>query len=88
MHIGVIDFIMRTENPKMTGLLKEAFDRASELPPEDQEAFARVVLAELESEARWADLFAQSQDVLAKLADEALKEFEAGETEPLNPDTL
>jgi len=72
----------------MTGLLKEAFDRASELPPEDQEAFARLVLAELESEAKWADLFARSQGVLEKLADEALKEFEAGETEPLDPDTL
>ena len=72
----------------MTGLLKEAFERASELPAEDQEAFARVVLAELASEAKWADLFARSQDVLAKLADDALKEFDAGETQPLDPDTL
>lgn len=79
---------MDTEKPKMTGLLKKAFDRASELPPEEQEALARLVLAELESEARWADLFARSQDVLERLADEALQEFEAGETEPLDPDTL
>lgn len=72
----------------MTELLKEAFERASELPAEDQDSFARLVLAELESEARWADLFARSQDVLADLADAALKEFRAGETEPLDPDHL
>jgi hypothetical protein len=72
----------------MTDLLKEAFDKASELPPEEQDAFARLLLAELESEARWADAFARSQDVLAKLADDALKEFLAGETEILDPDNL
>jgi len=88
MYVGVIDLTMHTEKPKMTGLLKEAFDRASELPPEDQEVFARLVLSELESEAKWADLFAKSQNVLDELADEALKEFEAGKTVPLDPDTL
>ena len=72
----------------MTNLLKEAFNRASKLPPEEQDAFARVLLAELESEARWADAFARSQDAMAKLADEALEEFLAGETELLDPDNL
>lgn len=72
----------------MTGLLKEAFDKASELPPEEQDTFARFLLAELESEARWAEAFAQSQDALAKLADKALEEFKAGKTEILDPDNL
>lgn len=72
----------------MTNLLKEAFDKASELPPEEQDAFARFLLAELESEARWSQAFARSQDVLAKLADEALEEFRAGKTEILDPDDL
>jgi len=79
---------MRTPRHQMTNLLKEAFDRASELPPEDQDAFARRLLADLESEARWADAFAGSQDLLAKLADEALEEFIAGETEILDPNDL
>ena len=72
----------------MTVLLKEAFDKASELPPEEQDTFARFLLAELESEAQWSDAFARSQDALAKLADEALEEFRAGKTEILDPDNL
>jgi hypothetical protein len=67
---------------------KDAFRKAAELPPEDQDTFARFLLAELESEAQWADAFARSQEGLAKLADEALEEFPAGETEVLDPDTL
>jgi len=70
----------------MTSLLKEAFEKASELPPEEQDAFARLLLAELEDEAQWADAFARSQDVLGKLADEALAEFVSGDTEILDPD--
>ena len=69
----------------MTSLLKEAFEKASELPPEEQDAVARLLLAELEDEAQWADAFARSQDVLGKLADEALAEFVAGDTEILDP---
>lgn len=36
----------------------------------------------------WNALFAQSQEMLAHMADEALAEFLAGKTEPLDPDTL
>ena len=81
-------FIMKTPRSRMTNLLKEAFDKASELPQKEQDTFARFLLAKLESEAQWADAFARSQDVLAKLADEALEEFIAGETEILDPDNL
>jgi hypothetical protein len=72
----------------MTNLLKEAFDKASELPPEEQDTFARFLLAELQSEAWWSDAFARSQDVLADLADEARQEFRAGKTDILDPDNL
>ena len=41
-----------------------------------------------EADARWDALFVQSQDMLAALADEALAEFAAGRTEPLDPDKL
>lgn len=68
----------------MTTLLKEAFERASALPPEEQDAVARILMAELEDEAQWADAFARSQDALAKLADETLAEFVAGDTEILD----
>jgi len=65
----------------MTSLLKEAFEKASSLPPEEQDAVARLLMAELEDEAQWTDAFARSQDALAKLADETLAEFVAGDTE-------
>ena len=39
-------------------------------------------------EAQWADAFARSQDALAKLADETLAEFVAGDTEILDLDDL
>ena len=52
-------------------------------PPEEQDKLASVILADLESEERWERAFTESQDVLAKLADGALAEAEAGETEPL-----
>jgi hypothetical protein len=48
------------------------------------------MLAELESERRWTELFAtkESEDLLERLADEALENHRKGRTEPLNPDDL
>lgn len=71
----------------MTELLKKAFEEASKLPVEDQKLFASFLLAELESERRWDDLFAHSQDQLEKLTDEALREDNAGISEELIIDT-
>jgi hypothetical protein len=72
----------------MTKLLQQAFEKASTLPPEDQDSFAALMLHELESEQRWQELFARSQDMLARMADEALAEHKAGKTRPLDPDAL
>ena len=69
----------------MTELLQQAFERASELPQEEQDKFARFLLAELESERQWAELFArpESENLLEQLADEALAEHRAERTLPL-----
>ena len=72
----------------MTKRLQEAFDKASQLPAEEQEWFAAFILHELESEQRWQELFANSQDAIAKLAKEALAEHRAGKTKLLDPDAL
>ena len=74
----------------MNQLLQQAFERASELPEEEQDRFARFLLAELESEQQWADLFArpESEDLLERLADEAVSEHRAGRTRPLSLDEL
>jgi len=67
----------------MTKLLEKAFAQAARLSVEEQDAFAEFVLAELKSEARWAQAFATSQDELAGLAKEAAAEYKAGRTRPL-----
>jgi hypothetical protein len=74
----------------MTQLLQKAFERATLLPEEEQDEFARFMLAELESEERWAQLFSrpESEDLLERLADEALQAHRAGLTRPLNPEAL
>lgn len=72
----------------MTELLKKAFREAEKLTPEQQDALASLVLAELESERRWEETFERSQDALAELADQAIRDDEAGRTEELIPDEL
>ncbi len=69
----------------MTKLLQLAFEKASELSETEQDKFARFLLAELESERQWVELFSrsESEDLLERLADEALLEHHAGRTRPL-----
>ncbi len=67
----------------MTKLLKEVMARLSKLSPERQDEFAAWLLAEMEDEARWDKSFAESQNALEKLANEALEEHRRGETRPL-----
>jgi hypothetical protein len=72
----------------MTDLLQQAFEKASQLPPEEQNAFGALFLAELESEQRWNELFARSPQLLEQLAAEAIAEDDAGLTKPLDPDSI
>ena len=67
----------------MTQLLEKALNEVAKLPPSEQDALAAILLEELASEKKWSELFAQSQDVLAKLAEEALAEHRAGKSMPL-----
>jgi|LakMenEpi03Aug12_release.lakeMendotaPanAssembly.Ray.scaffolds.fasta_scaffold278701_4 methylase of polypeptide subunit release factors len=69
----------------MTQALQAAVASASQLPPEEQDALAALLVAEMESEQRWNELFANSQTTLAQLAQQALVEHEAGLSEPLVP---
>lgn len=72
----------------MTDLLKKAFDVASQLPKEEQDAVAEWLLAELASEEGWEERFAGTQDVLSVLAREASEEHQRGETKELKPESL
>ena len=71
----------------MTKLLEKAFEVATKLPPEQQDAVAALVLDEIASEERWDEAFANSQDVLAALAKQALQDHAAGKSTPLNQDS-
>ena len=68
----------------MTKLLEKAFIEASGLPEEEQDLIARYVLDDIEAEEKWDETFANSQDELSLLADEALKDFEDGRTKSLD----
>ncbi|MHB8338842.1 MAG: hypothetical protein ACYC6P_15935 [Ignavibacteriaceae bacterium] len=68
----------------MTMLLEKAFKKASQLPKIEQNVFAKWVLEELETEKKWEGLFAESEDLLDKLADEALADGRQGKTKSLN----
>lgn len=64
----------------MTHLLQQAFTKASKLSALEQNAIARLVLAELESERRWDKAFSESEPALERLANEALREHRQGKT--------
>lgn len=72
----------------MTTLFEKAIAKASELPDNQQDALATLLLEEIEDEARWDAAFADSQDLLARMAAEAMEEHRAGQTLDLDPDTL
>jgi hypothetical protein len=72
----------------MTELLEKAFRLAAQLSAEDQDKIASLLLAELESERRWETLFADSQQALAKLANAAVEDHEAGRSQDLIPEEL
>jgi hypothetical protein len=72
----------------MTKLLEQAIAKVMQLPETEQDAIAAFILEDLEDEARWDRAFSQSQDMLVKLAAEALAEDQAGKTQELDPETL
>ena len=72
----------------MAGLLERAISEASKLPESEQEAIGAWLLAEMESERQWGELFAKPSNTLQQMADQALEDHEQGLTAPLDPDRL
>jgi len=58
----------------MTDALRKGFETAGRLPERRQDELAAVILEELDADERWNAALGQSQDALARLADEALDE--------------
>ena len=67
----------------MTSLLEKAFKEAAKLPDLEQNIIAKRVLDELSAEKKWEESFAESEDILSELADEALEDHKQEKTEPL-----
>jgi hypothetical protein len=72
----------------MTRALENVFSQISSLPPDEQDRIAGRLQSQLVSEEGWTRRFAQSQDVLNALADEALADSAAGRTTDLDPDKM
>ena len=68
----------------MTRVFEAALAEVAKLPPDEQDALATILLDEIKSEQRWSESFAKSQGLLKALADDALAEFHAGKTKPLD----
>jgi len=68
----------------MTKLLEKAFKKASKLPEVEQNALAKWLLEELEVEKDWERRFAESEDILSRLADEALEAHRKGKSKPMD----
>jgi hypothetical protein len=72
----------------MTKLLEQAIAKIKNLPDNEQDIIAAIILEELEDEMKWEQAFSNSQDLLASLAAEAIQEYQGGETQELDPETL
>ena len=72
----------------MTKLLEQAIAKIKNLPDNEQDIIATIIIEEIEDEIQWEKAFADSQDILAKLAAEAMTEYRAGKTQELDPETL
>jgi len=73
----------------MGEILERAIKEAHKLSEDEQEVVGAWLLAEIESERRWDELFSQpASAALERMAEEALADFRAGRTSPLDPDNL
>lgn len=69
----------------MTTRLQRAFAEAEKLPPEDQDAIAARLLAEVEDERQWQARFAATtDDQWARLVSGVRQDIDAGHTLPLD----
>ncbi len=66
----------------MTKSLKKAFTEASRLPLATQNLIAERLLEDIQAEGKWDESFAQTQEELSLLANEALADFRNGKTKP------
>ncbi len=60
--------------------MEKALEKITALPPDEQDAIASQILADLADEEAWKRRFAEKRDIIRRIAQEALAEDERGET--------
>ena len=68
--------------------LQEAFRQAGQLPEQEQQVLAELLIEEMKASAKWDTLFAdpRSERLIERLVNEALAEDAAGKTEDITGD--
>jgi hypothetical protein len=74
------------EETAVTKALEDAFREASKLPESEQDSLAAAIRSEIATDADWDRAFRDSQDVISRLADEALDELRSGKTQSIDPE--
>jgi hypothetical protein len=64
----------------MSSLLQKALEKVTALPPDEQDAIASEILAALADEETWKKRFAEKRDIIHRMAREALRDDQQGET--------
>ena len=83
-HVEYGNLLLLLYGDRKEDAAASAFEKAAKLSKMDQNAFARWVIGELDSEKRWDKAFSKSGKALAHLADQALEEHTKGKTRPLH----
>ncbi|HLJ26792.1 MAG TPA: hypothetical protein VKY85_08790 [Candidatus Angelobacter sp.] len=65
----------------MTELLEQVLRKVSTLPGEEQDAIASQIIETLEDEAVWREKLVRAPEKLRRLAEEAQREHDCGETQ-------
>jgi len=72
----------------MTALLSHAFNKATKLPEAIQEQIVQQLLEDIDAEYKWDQIFAKTQDQLAKLSEKAFQDIKAGRVKKMGFDEL
>lgn len=72
----------------MTRLLEQAVEAVEELPPDEQDAIAALILDELQDKLGWGEALARSQDEPAPFVDEAPGEIRLRHASDTNSEEL
>ena len=72
----------------MTKMLENAIARIKNLPDDEQDSVAQIILEELDDEKLWNEQFANSQDKLSAMAKKVKEDIAGGRTTKAGWDEL